>query len=243
MKNRLDSILFERNYFDSRSKAQVHILAGEVYVNGQKECVASRRVDVESIIEIKLLSENFVSRGGRKLSKAIDYFGIKVKNKTCIDIGASTGGFTDCLLRTGAKRVYSIDVGYGQLDYKLRNDHRVINMENTNARYISTDFIDLHHDIIVMDVSFISITKFGDFFKKFTTNNNEYVGLIKPQFELSKEKIGKNGVVKNSQYRHEAVGNVSLFLKNFYNFVSKTIESPIKGAKGNTEYLIYCRNS
>jgi 23S rRNA (cytidine1920-2'-O)/16S rRNA (cytidine1409-2'-O)-methyltransferase len=160
-----------------------------------------------------------------------------------MDIGASTGGFSDCLLRFGAKKIYTIDVGYGQLDYKLRNNPKIVNIENTNARYITTSAIDDLVDIVVMDVSFISITKFDSFFEIFTATNNEYVGLIKPQFELSKNKLGKHGIVKESSDRRDAVERVSNFLKNFYNFVSDAIESPIKGSKGNTEYLIYCKNT
>ena len=242
MKRRLDLILSEKNYFNSRSKAQVHILAGEVYVNGRKECVPSKLVDLESVIEIKYLSENFVSRGGQKLVAALNHFKINVEDKICMDIGASTGGFSDCLLRFGAKKIYTVDVGYGQLDYKLRNNLKIVNIENTNARYITTSTIDDFVDIIVMDVSFISITKFDSFFEIFTAANNEYVGLIKPQFELGKSKLGKHGIVKDSSDRIRAVEQVSNFLKTFYNSVSDAIESPIKGSKGNTEYLIYCKN-
>ena len=242
MKRRLDLILFDRKYFDSRSKAQVHVMAGEVYVNGMKERVPSKLIDSNSTIEIKYLSENYVSRGGHKLIAAIEHFNVKTENKICMDIGASTGGFTECLLRNGARKVYSIDVGYGQLDYKLRNDKRVVNIENTNARHINNKTIRDDPDLIVMDVSFVSITKFDGLFDSFSTKNNEFIGLIKPQFELSKNKIGRNGIVKNSSYRKESIDKVVSFLENYYRFVGQTIESPIKGAKGNVEYLVHCKN-
>ena len=242
MKKRLDLLLVEKGLFGSRNKAQVHILAGEVYVNKEKVLISSKVVDIESHIEIKLLSENYVSRGGLKLAKAVSYYNLNIKNKICLDAGASTGGFTDCLLREGAKRVYSIDVGYGQLDFKLRNNNKIINLENTNVRYLSRENILDDIDLIVMDVSFISITKFSNFFKEFTKENNEFVALIKPQFELSKEKVGKKGVVQEAQSRQLATKNVKEFLQAYYEHISEVIESPIKGAKGNIEYLVYCNN-
>jgi len=244
MKKRLDLILIEEKYCSSRNKAQVHILAGEVFVNGNKECVPSKLIDTNSTIEMKYLSDNFVSRAGEKLLSAIENFNIDIKDKICIDVGASTGGFTQCLLQAGAKKVYSVDVGYGQLDYKLRSDSRIVNLEKTNARNLDLSTISDNIDVIVMDVSFVSITKFDRFFYNFVKDKtkNVFIGLIKPQFELSKEKIGKNGIVRNSSYRQEAVKKVVGFIKDYYTFVSLPIASPIKGAKGNIEYLIYCKN-
>ena len=242
MKKRLDSYLVEKNFFESRAKAQVHILAGEVYVNNEKVLVPSKLIREPCDIEIKFLSDNYVSRSGIKLKSALDNFNVSANDKVCIDVGASTGGFTECLLRDGAKKVYSVDVGYGQLDYKLRSNDRVINLEKTNARYLTTKEIPDSIELIVMDVSFISITKFDSFLKSFTNNQIEFVGLIKPQFELNREKIGKKGIVTNENFRIEANLKVSSFLSNFFKNVSEVISSPIKGAKGNIESLIYCSN-
>ena len=242
MKKRLDLLLVEREIFSSRTRAQVHILSGEVFVNHQKELVSSKLIDVNSSIDVKLLKDNFVSRGGLKLEKALEVFNLTIENSTCLDIGASTGGFTDCLLRKKAEKVFSVDVGYGQLDFKLRNNPKVINLEKTNARYLTRVMIEDDIDLIVMDVSFISITKFDNFFSEFTSKRNAFIGLIKPQFELSRDKIGKNGIVREDKYRKEAVSKVTKFLQGFYSNVKAPIESPIKGAKGNTEYLIFCQN-
>ena len=242
MKKRFDSILVEKNFFNSRTKSQVHILAGEVYVDGVRETKPSKLIDEDAVINLKLISDKYVSRSGEKLSSAINKFEIKVHSKICLDIGASTGGFTECLLKNRAKKVYSVDVGYGQLDYKLRNNNKVINIEKKNARYLTKNEIPDEVDLIVMDVSFISITKFSNFFKEFSCNNLEYIGLIKPQFELMKDKIDKGGIVKNEKYRKEAVLNVKGFLRNHFNKISEPFESPIKGSKGNQESLIYCSN-
>tara|TARA_Y100001936_G_scaffold253934_1_gene322476 strand:+ start:1405 stop:2133 length:729 start_codon:yes stop_codon:yes gene_type:complete len=242
MKKRLDLLLVEKSFFNSRTSAQVHIIAGEVFVNDEKVLTPSKLIDSGSRIEIKLLKDSFVSRGGIKLEEAINYYQINIKDKICLDIGASTGGFTDCLLRKEALKVYSVDVGYGQLDYKLRNHNKVVNIEKLNARYLTKNKVPDQIDVIVMDVSFISITKFEKFFSEFSNNKNIFIGLIKPQFELSSDKIGKNGIVKNSEFREYAVNNVRNFLSKFYNQLYKTIESPIKGAKGNIEYLICCKN-
>ena len=242
MKKRLDLLLVERKIFLTRSNAQVHILSGEVFVNSEKVLVSSKLIDIEAKIEIKLLKDNFVSRGGLKLEKAIKSFDINPEGMICLDVGASTGGFTDCLLKKGASKVYCVDVGYGQLDYKLRNNTKVINFEKLNARYIKKDLINDEIDIIVMDVSFISITKFEDFFKEFSSKTNTFLGLIKPQFELTPEKIGKNGIVRNQSYRDQAIKRVCTFVNSFYDNISGPIESPIKGTKGNVEYLIAGKN-
>ena len=242
MRKRLDLLLAERNIFPSRNNAQVHVLSGEVFVNSEKVLVPSKLIDDKSVIEIKLLKNNFVSRGGLKLEKAIKFFDVNPEGKVCLDIGASTGGFTDCLLKKGASKVYCVDVGYGQLDYNLRNNPKVINYERLNARYLKKELIDDEIDIIVMDVSFISITKFEDFFNEFSNKENIFLGLIKPQFELSQEKIGRNGIVKEQSYRDLAIEKVQIFIQGFYKNVAIPIESPIKGTKGNVEYLIAGKN-
>ena len=174
MKKRLDSYLVEKNFFESRAKAQVHILAGEVYVNNEKVLVSSKLIREPCDIEIKFLSDNYVSRSGIKLKSALDNFNVSANDKVCIDVGASTGGFTECLLRDGAKKVYSVDVGYGQLDYKLRSNNRVINLEKTNARYLTTKEIPDSIELIVMDVSFISITKFDSFLKSLPLHQHDH---------------------------------------------------------------------
>ena len=242
MRKRLDLTLLERGFFSSRSKAQIHILAGEVFVNNEKITSSSRLIDEAAEIEIKLLKDNFVSRGGLKLYEALNHFKINVNDLVCLDIGASTGGFTDCLLRKKAKKVFCVDVGYGQLDFKLRENTKVKNLERTNARYLTKEEIPEKIDLIVMDVSFISITKFESFFKEFADKNSLFIGLIKPQFELSRDKLGKNGIVRNPKYRQEAKENIINFLKGFYLNILEPIESPIKGSKGNIEYLVCGRN-
>ena len=242
MKKRLDLLLVEKGFFNSRTNAQVHVLAGEVYVDNEKVIIPSKLINLDAKINIKLIKDSFVSRGGLKLKKALNFHNIDTTDKICLDIGSSTGGFTDCLLRNGALKVFSVDVGYGQLDYKLRNHNRVVNIEKFNARYLTKEIVRDEIDIIVMDVSFISITKFGEFFKNFVSKKNIFIGLIKPQFELTPVKIGKNGVVKSLEFRKEAISNVKSFLSQFYNQIYEPIQSPIKGAKGNSEYLIYCKN-
>ena len=242
MRKRLDLTLFERGFFSSRNKAQIHILAGEVFVNNEKITSSSRLIDETAEIEIKLLKDNFVSRGGLKLDEALNHFKININNLVCLDIGASTGGFTDCLLRKKAKKVFCVDVGYGQLDFKLRENTKVKNLERTNARYLTKEEIGEKIDLIVMDVSFISITKFESFFKEFAHKNSLFIGLIKPQFELSRDKLGKNGIVRNPKYRQEAIENIINFLNGFYPNILEPIESPIKGSKGNIEYLVCGRN-
>tara|TARA_A100001234_G_scaffold78867_2_gene69830 strand:+ start:17256 stop:17987 length:732 start_codon:yes stop_codon:yes gene_type:complete len=242
MKKRFDALLVEKSLFESRAKSQLHIMAGEVYVDGFKETKPSKLININSKIEIKLLKDRFVSRAGEKLSKAIEFYKVDVDSKVCLDIGASTGGFTQCLLNNGAKKVYSVDVGYGQLDYNLRINSKIVNLEKQNARYLKKNDIDDEIDLIVMDVSFISITKFSDFFNEFTHENISYVGLIKPQFELQRDKIDKGGIVNNSKFRSDAITSVRDFLKKYFTNVHDTIDSPIKGTKGNQESLIFCSN-
>ena len=236
-KSRLDVKLVEKGLVETREKAKALIMAGEVYVDGVKSDKAGTQVSDDCIIEVKGESCPFVSRGGFKLKKALECFDIDVSGFTAMDIGASTGGFTDCLLQNGAKKVYSIDVGYGQLAYSLRCDERVTVFEKTNFRYFDKSNIDDFIDIVVMDVSFISITKLCENIKNFITNSTDMVFLIKPQFESDKNTVGKNGVITDVKQHFYIVCNVVSKLRE-YGFFLKNIDfSPIKGPKGNIEFI------
>lgn len=238
-KERLDILLVKNNLVSSRELAKAYIMAGEVYVNGVKEEKAGTKIDIKSKIEIKAIQMKYVSRGGFKLEKAINEFGLILKDKVCLDIGASTGGFTDCMLQNGAKKVYSIDVGYGQFAWKLRNDERVVCMENTNVRYITSEQIPEKADFASIDVSFISLTKVLFPVLNILADNGQLVCLIKPQFEAGREKVGKNGVVKDKSIHKDVILSIINFaFENKLNV--KNIDfSPIKGPKGNIEYLIF----
>lgn len=242
MKKRLDTILFEQKYFPSTSKAQSAILSGSVIINNKKEDKPGKHFHPEEIKNIIIKEKDkYVSRGGYKLEKAIQKFNVDVNNKICLDIGCSTGGFTDCLLQFGACKVYSIDVGYGQFDYKLRQDPRVILIEKQNIRYINKDLIKDKIDIIVIDVSFISIIKFLVDLLSFVNTNYDIIILIKPQFESEKGEVEK-GVIK-SKIKHE---KIVLKLMDYFrenHFVVKNFTlSPIKGPKGNIEFLVHLTN-
>ena len=218
-------------------------MSGNVFIEEKKIDKPGYQVLKNCNIVVKRnKNDQWVSRGGYKLDKAINYFNLDCKNIVALDIGSSTGGFTDVLLKKGAKKIYSVDVGYGQLDFKLRENTKVKNLERTNARYLTKEEIGEKIDLIVMDVSFISITKFESFFKEFAHKNSLFIGLIKPQFELSRDKLGKNGIVRNPKYRQEAIENIINFLNGFYLNILEPIESPIKGSKGNIEYLVCGRN-
>lgn len=238
MKERLDIILVKQNESLSREKAKALIMSGVVFVDGQRVDKAGTFFDENVNIEIKEKLE-FVSRGGYKLKKAIEVFGIDLKEKECLDIGASTGGFTDCMLKNGAKHVIAIDVGYGQFDYGLRCDDRVSCMERTNIRNVSGNDIEYLADFAAMDVSFISISKILPVLKGLMKNDFQIVCLIKPQFEAGKDKVGKNGVVRDSEVHIEVINNViSMAMEN--GFAIRGLDfSPIKGPKGNVEFLIY----
>ncbi|MDP4087746.1 MAG: TlyA family RNA methyltransferase [Bacillota bacterium] len=238
-KERLDVLLVEKGIFQSREKARAAIMAEEVYVNGIKTTKAGQIVKKEDNIEFRGNEMPYVSRGGYKLEKAIHEFKIDLKDKICMDIGASTGGFTDCMLQNGARKVFSIDVGYGQFAWKLRIDPRVVCMERTNIRYVTPEDIGDLCDMASIDVSFISLTKVLPAVKNLLMDTGEVLALIKPQFEAGREKVGKKGVVKEKETHLEVIQNIVNFsVKEGFNVID--IEySPIKGPEGNIEYLLY----
>ncbi len=238
-KIRLDQLLVERGLSESRERAKRRIMAGEVLVDGQKIDKAGTMVKPEA--EIRLLGNDlpYVSRGGLKLAKAIEEFGVTLEGKTAADIGASTGGFTDCMLQNGAKKVYAIDVGYGQLAWKLRTDERVVNMERTNIRYVTLDDIGEPLDFASIDVAFISLDKVLPVAKTLLSETGEILALIKPQFEAGREHVGKKGVVRDPAI-HEAVCHKVVDLARSLAFVPKALTfSPVKGPEGNIEYLVW----
>lgn len=238
-KERLDVLLVDKGLFESREKSKSAIMAGVVWIDGIREDKPGTKVAVNSEIEIKHNINPYVSRGGLKLAKAIDEFNILLENKVCLDIGASTGGFTDCMLKNGASRVVAIDVGYGQLAWELRNDPRVICKERTNVRYVKPEEIGFLSDFSSIDVSFISLTKVMPAVLDLLKDDAELVCLIKPQFEAGREKVGKHGVVRDSAVHKEVIFNIINFVtaKNLY--IKALSFSPIKGPEGNIEYLIY----
>ncbi|WP_066730144.1 TlyA family RNA methyltransferase [Sneathia sanguinegens] len=243
MKKRLDLILFEKGYFDSREKAKREIMAENVLINDKLLTKAGTMLKEEDILTIRIKEKlAYVSRGGLKLEGAIKTFKISFENKIVLDIGASTGGFTDCALQNKAKFVYSVDVGTNQLDYKLRINEKVLSIENTHINKLKLEqLIKGKADIVVADVSFISLTKIVKYIYDFSKENAEVVVLIKPQFEVGKEFIGKNGIVREEKYRKLAIDKV---LDSFRKYKFKIIgvePSPIKGTKGNIEYLLYLR--
>ena len=242
-KVRLDVLLVERFLAESREKAKAIIMSGNVFVEGQREDKAGTTFNENVNIEVRGSALKYVSRGGLKLEKAIDEFLIDLKGKTCMDIGASTGGFTDCMLQNGAIKVYSVDVGHGQLDWKLRQDSRVVVLEKTNARYLDKSTIGENIDFASADVSFISLTKIIPSVKKLLTKEGEMVCLIKPQFEAGREKVGKKGVVKEKSVHREVILNIIDFVINEGFDVLNLDFSPIKGPEGNIEYLIHIKNS
>ncbi len=240
MKERLDVLLVNGGFAPSREKAKVIIMSGKVFVNGQREDKAGSTFDPEKItIEVKGNTLKYVSRGGLKLEKALQNFVLTVEGKVCMDIGASTGGFTDCMLQNGARKVYSVDVGHGQLDWKLRNDERVICMEKTNFRYMQpTDIADVL-DFASVDVSFISLTKILLPARRLLTENGQMVCLIKPQFEAGRDKVGKKGVVRDKKVHEEVIRKILIFAGISGFSVLDLAFSPIKGPEGNIEYLIH----
>lgn len=242
-KQRLDIALFERGFTDSREKAKALIMAGLVYLNGQKETKAGTQVKQGDCIELRGEKMPFVSRGGYKLKKAVEEFGLLLDGCICMDIGASTGGFTDCMLQNGAKKVYSIDVGYGQLAWKLVSDERVVNMERTNFRYVTKEQIPEEIDFASVDVSFISLKLIVPVMRTLLKDGGKAVCLIKPQFECGKEKIGKKGVVREISTHVEVVEDIYDFvLKEGFSVLNLDF-SPIKGPQGNIEYLIFIEKS
>ncbi|MBR3806886.1 MAG: TlyA family RNA methyltransferase [Lachnospiraceae bacterium] len=244
MKERLDVLLVKQGLAESREKAKAIIMSGNVFVDGQREDKAGSTFDEEKVeITVKGNTLKYVSRGGLKLEKAIDHFGVNVQDAVCMDIGASTGGFTDCMLQNGAKKVYSVDVGHGQLAWKLRNDERVVCMEKTNFRYLTREDIEDDLDFASVDVSFISLTKILLPARNLLKDNGKMVCLIKPQFEAGKEKVGKKGVVRDEKVHVEVIEKIFDFI-DVLGFKYLALDySPIKGPEGNIEYLIYIEKS
>lgn len=240
-KQRLDVLLVEKGLAPSREKAKAIIMAGIVYVDGNKEDKAGTTFPVNAVIEIKGKTLPYVSRGGLKLEKAMQKFPITLSGKVCMDVGSSTGGFTDCMLQNGATKVYAIDVGHGQLAWKLRNDERVVCMEKTNIRYVVPEDIDELAAFSSIDVSFISLTKVLLPVKNLLTEDGQVVCLIKPQFEAGREKVGKKGVVRDKAVHEEVVERIIEFASQNGFFVKNLEYSPIKGPEGNIEYLVYIR--
>ncbi len=238
-KKRLDTVVVELGFAETRSKASAIIMSGEIYVNGQKETKAGYTVKETDKIEFKGKKMPFVSRGGYKLEKAMKNFPITLDNCICMDIGASTGGFTDCMLQCGAKKVYAIDVGYGQLAWKLRTDERVVNLERTNFRYLTKETVTEEIDFASIDVSFISLKKILPVLFDFLKIGGQTVALIKPQFEAGKEKVGKKGVVRDVETHKEVVSSIVAFAYETGFSVLGLDFSPIRGPEGNIEYLVY----
>ncbi len=241
LKKRLDILLTDKGLAVSREKAKLSIMEGIVYVNGQKEDKAGSLFDEDSLIEIRGKTLKYVSRGGLKLEKALQVFPVDLTGRICIDIGASTGGFTDCMLQNGAAKVYSVDVGYGQLDYRLRNDDRVVCMEKTNFRYMKPEDLGAGErpDFASCDVSFISLSRILPAAAAILKDRSDMVALIKPQFEAGRDKVGKKGVVRDPEVHLEVLKNVlAMATENGFRIMGLDY-SPIRGPEGNIEYLLY----
>ena len=239
-KKRLDAVLFEKGLSESREKAKAFIMSGIVYVNNQKALKAGMTVSDEDTIEVRGGME-FVSRGGYKLKKAMQNFPIVLTDKICMDVGASTGGFTDCMLKNGAKKVYCVDVGYGQLAWKLRSDERVVNLERTNVRYITSEQVPDTIDFFSVDVSFISLKLVLPAVLPLLADAGLGVCLIKPQFEAGRERVGKKGVVRDMATHVDVVREITDFANQNGFSVLGLDFSPIKGPEGNIEYLMYIK--
>jgi len=236
MKKRLDVLIFEKGLAETRTKAQALVMSGSVLSDGQQITKAGTLVDENSLIEIEKQNP-YVSRGGLKLESVLELFKIDFTDKVCMDIGASTGGFTDCMLQHGAKKVYSIDVGNGQLHYKLRQDKRVVNIENVNFRYFDKTSLKDNIDIITMDVSFISLDKILPLASEILAINGLMVAMIKPQFELSPKEV-KKGVVRDDNLRFKAINKIKDCAKNLKLKIEKEADSALKGPKGNLEHFV-----
>ena len=243
MKERLDVLLVKRNLAESREKAKAIIMSGNVFVEGQREDKAGTTFSDEVQIEIKGHTLPYVSRGGLKLEKAIANFDVDLVGKTCTDVGSSTGGFTDCMLQNGEKKVYAIDVGRGQLAWKLRQDERVICMEKTNIRYLTPEDLGEEIDFSSIDVSFISLTKVLLPIRNYLKEDGQIVALIKPQFEAGREKVGKKGVVRERSTHHEVIEMVVSYAVSIGFKVLAIDFSPIKGPEGNIEYLLHIQKT
>ena len=241
-KTRLDVLLVERGLQETRQKAQATIMSGLVFVNNQKVDKVGTPVANDAEIEVRGNALKYVSRGGLKLEKAMMSFALSLDGCICGDIGASTGGFTDCMLQNGASKVYAVDVGYGQLAWSLRNDPRVVNLEKTNVRYITEEQVPERISFVSVDVSFISLTKILEPVKALMAEDAEIVALIKPQFEAGREKVGKKGVVREPETHLEVIETVLDYAKSIGFSVLGLTFSPIKGPEGNIEYLLYAKN-
>lgn len=242
-KKRLDCLLYDRGLTDSREKAKAVIMMGNVYVDHQKSDKPGTMLPVDAQIEVRGEGLRYVSRGGLKLEKALSVFPIRLEGKIAMDIGASTGGFTDCMLQNGAQKVYSVDVGYGQLAWKLRTDPRVVSLERTNVRYLTKEQVPDPVDFFSVDVSFISLCLVLPVARNFLAENAQAVCLIKPQFEAGRGKVGKKGVVRDKSVHREVIDKIVDFvLKNGFSVLGLTY-SPVKGPEGNIEYLIYLQKS
>lgn len=242
-KERLDVLLVDKGICTSRERAKTNIMAGLIFVDGQRVDKAGEKVSVDADIVFKGEELKYVSRGGLKLEKAMNTFGIDLTNKVCMDIGASTGGFTDCMLQNHASKVFSVDVGYGQFAWKLRTDERVVCMERTNIRYVTPEDIGVPLDFASIDVSFISLRTIMPAVKNLLGDKGEVVALIKPQFEAGREKVGKKGVVREKSTHIEVIETISEFAVGIGLSILDLDYSPIKGPEGNIEYLIYLKNS
>lgn len=238
MKKRLDILLLDKGLFPTREKARTAIMTGRIIIKGKKEIKAGTMIDENA--EIQIVGEDlpFVSRGGFKLEKAVTFFDLDFKDKVVLDIGASTGGFTDCSLQHGAIKVYAVDVGYGQLAWSLRSDDRVIVLEKCNARYLTEEQVPEKADFIVTDASFISLKKLIPHLRSFLKDDGRFVSLIKPQFEAGKEKVGKKGVVRDPAVHEEVITDLFAFFGENGLAVEGFTFSPIKGPEGNREYLV-----
>jgi len=242
MKTRLDVLMVERGLAESREKAKAIIMSGNVFVDGQREDKAGASFPEKAVIEVKGSPLKYVSRGGLKLEKAMSHFDVELHDKVCMDVGSSTGGFTDCMLQNGAKKVFAIDVGNGQLAWKLRQDERVVCMEKTNIRYVTPEQIGEPVEFASIDVAFISLTKVLGPVKALLKDDGQVVCLIKPQFEAGREKVGKKGVVRDKAVHLEVIEMVIAFAKSIGFEILNLEFSPIKGPEGNIEYLLHLQN-
>lgn len=239
MKERLDVLLVKKGFYPSRERAKASIMAGIVYVDGQKSDKAGNMIDENAEIFVKENICPYVSRGGLKLEKSMKLWPIDLKDAVCMDIGASTGGFTDCMLQNDARKVYAVDVGYGQLDYKLRIDPRVVNMEKCNIRYLDFSLIEDPIDFISIDVSFISLKLVFPVASKLASDGGSLVCLVKPQFEAGRDQVGKKGIVRDKKVHDEVIKNVVQYAIDSDLHPAGLTYSPVTGAKGNIEYLLY----
>lgn len=242
MKERLDVLLVKRNLAESREKAKAIIMTGNVFVNDQREDKAGSTFKEDVTIEIKGNPMKYVSRGGYKLEKAVDLWQVPIRDKICMDVGSSTGGFTDCMLQNGASKVYAIDVGTNQLAWKLRQDERVVSMEKTNIRYVTPEDIADPIELFSVDVAFISLKKVLEPVKALLTPEGQGVCLVKPQFEAGREKVGKKGVVRDPRVHREVLEQIMQYVLSIGFEILELSFSPIKGPEGNIEYLLYIQN-